>query len=545
MRSLLCIGVIAPLLTGAAFAQPTSRVARPPNIVLILADDMGYSDPGYMGGEAATPNLDRLARDGVTFLNCFNNAKCAPSRAALMTGMNAVRVKAFRSKGNIRDNHAASMAEVLGARGYVTILAGKWHIAPDPWEVGFQHQFGSQITPYYFRPGPAGKRGGLMRNGQPVDHAALPDDWYSTIAYTDFAMESIREAALPVQKPFFLFLSYHAPHAPLSALEEDLAKYRGRYDEGTDAAAQRRYERMVEKGIVDPAIWSLPPQEKHGSWREGNEPPRWKDFSDREKALFQRKLELTAAMVDRMDREIGRLLAFLEETGELERTLIIFLSDNGATHEMGVYGGVDMERLTDASLAQLGLRNGPAGGTAGPVVARVQNVPLRGYKTTLWDGGMRSSMIVHGPGVRAASNGFVRTPVDIIDLAPTFYEVAGAEYPATIGTRSLLPMDGVSLVPLLKGEPLPSRELFHAYKEDHVVRNERWKLFGRYNQRKQDHRWQLFDLQADPAELKDVADRHPDVVSSLAAQWQAWNLKHGVIAGYQAYRAGKEDRDEE
>src|SRR5690606_11842209 len=134
--------------------------ARPPNIVLILADDMGYSDPGYMGGEAATPNLDQLAQNGVTFLNCFNNAKCAPSRAALMTGMNAMRVKAFRSKGNIRDNHAASMAEVLGARGYVTILAGKWHIAPDPWEVGFQHQFGSQITPYYYRPGPAGKRGG-------------------------------------------------------------------------------------------------------------------------------------------------------------------------------------------------------------------------------------------------------------------------------------------------------------------------------------------------------------------------------------------------
>ena len=536
----IALTVLLPL---AALAQE----GKPPNIVLILADDMGYSDPGYMGGEAATPHLDRLSREGATFLNCFNNAKCAPSRAALMSGMNAVRVKAFKSKGNLRDNRAACMAEVLGARGYATIMAGKWHIAPDPWELGFQHQFGSQITPYYFRPAPAGKKGGLTRNGAPVDHAALPVDWYSTTAYTDFAIERIRDVVLPEGKPFFLFLSYHAPHAPLSALEEDLARYRGRYADGTDAAAGQRYRRMVEKGIVDPKVWPLPPPEPHGSWRDGSTAPQWADFSEKERALFQRKLELTAAMVDRMDREIGRLLAFLETSGQLENTWIFFLSDNGATHEQGVYGGVDPTRLTDAALARMGLRDGVSGGTAGPVVARVQNVPLRGFKTTLWDGGMRTSLIVHGPAARATNEpgAYIRTPVDITDLAPTFYALAGAAYPAQLGRRALDPMDGVNLLPLLRGEAWPSRNLFFAYKEDHVVRNERWKLFGHYNQRKQTHRWQLFDVQTDPAELRNVADRNPEVVNQLAAQWQAWNRRYGVISGYQSYRAGKGDRDEE
>jgi len=536
MHAGIHLALLAGLLPFLALAQE----ARPPNIVLILADDMGYSDPGYMGGEAARPHLDRLSRTGATFLNCFNNAKCAPSRAALMSGMNAVRVKAFKSKGNLRENRAACVAEILGAHGYATIMAGKWHIAPEPWELGFQHQFGSQITPYYFRPAPAGKKGGLTRDGAPVDHAALPADWYSTIAYTDFAIDRIRAAALPERKPFFLFLSYHAPHAPLSALEEDWERYRGRYADGTDAAAERRYQRMVERGIVDPAVWPLPPAEPHDSWRDGRVAPAWKDFSDQEKALFQRKLELTAAMVDRLDREIGRLLAFLETSGQLEHTWIFFLSDNGATHEQGVYGGVNPERLTAAALARMGLRDGVSGGTAGPVVARVQNVPLRGFKTTLWDGGMRTSLIVQGPSAQATNGpvAFIRTPVDITDLAPTFYALAGVDYPAQFGGRTLNPLDGANLLPLLRGEAWPARNLYYAYKEDHAVRNERWKLFGRYNQRKQTHRWQLFDVQADPAELRNVADRHPDVVADLAAQWQAWNQRYGVISGYQSYRAG-------
>jgi arylsulfatase len=225
---------------------------------------MGYSDPGYMGGEARTPNLDRLSEEGMTFLNLFNNAKCAPSRAALKTGMSSQRVKAFRSAGNIAENGAVCVAELLAENGYATIISGKWHIRPDPLDVGFQRRMGVNPAPYYFKPRliPGGKKlQPLYLEREQVDFETLPDDWYSTTAYTDYAIRAITEEALEEEKPFFLYLAVNAPHAPLSAPKEDIDRYDGVYDKGLPAIRKQRYERMVERGIVDPKSWKLPDYE--------------------------------------------------------------------------------------------------------------------------------------------------------------------------------------------------------------------------------------------------------------------------------------------
>jgi len=536
MRQLSCLLVIL-------FLAPPLPAAVKPNIVVLLVDDMGYSDPGYMGGEARTPNLDRLAKQGVTFLNMFNNAKCAPTRAALMTGMSCQRVKAFRSAGNIAENNAACMAEVLGQHGYATILSGKWHIDPDPMDVGFERRMGVNLAPYYFkpRPRPGEKMPPLYLEREPIDFASLPDDWYSTTAYTDYAIQAIEQSALAQGKPFFLYLAVNAPHAPLSAPKEDIDKYEGVYDAGLPVVRQRRYQRMVDLGIVDSAKWTLPAYEPN---RDGT-PFDWDAFSSKEKRLFQRKLQVATAMVDRVDQELGKLVDFLKAKGAWDNTLFIFLSDNGATAEQGPYGGVDLAAMTDADLAAMGTRSGPDGGTSGAVVATVQNTPLRKFKTTLWDGGMRTSMIVHWPAGMAprATHGYVREPAAIFDLAPTCYNAAGVSYPETIGDRSLHPMDGASLLPLIRGEALPPRNLCYAYKDYRVVRNDEWKLLGLFNtQRDKPGLWQLFDLTRDQSETVDVADKHPEIVEQLANVWDEWDRDVGVTTGYREYWSRKAEK---
>jgi len=520
--------------------------AAPPNIVIVLVDDMGYSDPGYMGGEARTPNLDRLAKQGVTFLNMFNNAKCAPTRAALMTGMSCQHVKAFRGAGNIAENNAACMAEVLGRSGYATILSGKWHIKPDPMDVGFQRRMGVNLAPYYFKPKPKpGKKMQPLRlERETIDFASLPDDWYSTTAYTDYAIGAIEQSALSKGKPFFLYLAVNAPHAPLCAPKTDIDKYEGVYDGGLPAVRQRRYKRMVELGIVDLKTWKLPDYEPN---KDGSDFD-WDSFSAKEKRLFQRKLQISTAMVDRVDQEVGKLVDFLKAKGVWDNTLFIFLSDNGATAEHGLYGGVDLAAMTDADLASLGTRAGRDGGISGTVVATAQNTPLRKFKTTLWEGGMRTSMIVHWPGGMAvgATRGFVRRPVAIFDLAPTCYQIARAKYPDKIGDRNVNPMDGVSLLPLIEGKTLASRNLCYAYKDYRVVRNEKWKLLGRFStQRDKPGKWSLFDLTRDQSETTDVAGEHPEVVKQLAGVWEAWDKDVGVTVGYKQYWKQKAEKAQE
>ncbi len=537
--------LVAAVLAVAAAGLGASGADRP-NIVILLADDMGYSDPGYMGGEAQTPNLDRLSRSGVTFLNAFNNAKCAPTRAALMTGMCCQRIKAFRGAGNISENNAACMAEVLGSAGYATVISGKWHIKPDPMDVGFQRRMGVNLAPYYFKPvqQPGEKKlHPLHLERETVDFTTLPDDWYSTTAYTDYAIKAIEESAMSKGKPFFLYLAVNAPHAPLCAPKADIDKYDGVYDDGLPAIRRRRYERMVEKGIVDRATWKLPEYEvnKDGSVFD------WDSFSAKEKRCFGRKLQIATAMVDRMDQELGKLIGFLKAKGVWDNTLFIFLSDNGATAEHGLYGGVPIDQMSDADIDVMGTHGGRTGGISGTVVATVQNTPLRKFKTTLWEGGMRTSMIVHWPGHVAAKvrGEYVREPVAVFDLAPTCYEAARVAYPDRIGDRRLKAMDGVSLLGMLEGENIARRDLCWAYKDFRVVRNEKWKLLGSFKttgEKAGKGAWQLFDLQRDQSETINVFGGHAKIVGELARLWDAWDKDVGVTSGYKAYWQKKAEK---
>ncbi len=511
------LGTAASEFPRASTAAAKAR----PNILIILADDMGFSDAGFMGGEAATPNLDRLAREGVLFTNCFNNAKCAPTRASLMTGLYNARVEAHRGAGNIVESDAVCIAEPFADAGYATILAGKWHIKPDPLDLGFQRHFGSLLSPVYFKPKQKEDRGGIRIEDKIYD---VPDDYYSTFSYTDYAIRAIREETSETKKPFFLYLAYHAPHWPLHALPEDIAKYKGRYDAGTDAMRKARYDRMVKLGIVDPETWKLPGLE------EGV--PHWEDLSEKDQKRMAMKLTIHAAMVDRMDREIGRLFDFLKKTGQYDNTLIFFLADNGASPEGGMLGDGYEEKY--GLTGEMGTVDSyPAPGTLG---AAALNTPLRKYKTTLYEGGCRTPLVVRWPGRMKDGPRASDDLCHVFDITATCYEAAGVPYPRQYKGRRPRPLDGKSLVPALRGETLGDRTLCWQYKQARVVRNARWKLIGQVAVGgRKEKPWELYDIAADRSETENVADKCPETVRELAAQWDAWNAETGALAGYKAY----------
>jgi arylsulfatase len=507
------------------------------NVVILLVDDMGYSDPGYMGGEAKTPHLNQLAKDGATFTNTFNNAKCAPSRAALMTGMACQRVKAFKSKGDISANNATSIAEVLGEQGYCTILSGKWHVAPDPLDIGFQHFHGVNIAPYFFKrdvvKASAGKKNGnpLWMNREMVDPQVLPDDWYSTTAYTDFAIETIEKEALSKNKPFFLYLAVNAPHFPFEAPKEVIDEYLDAYDEGTDAIRLKRYQRLVDMGVIDPDALALPPLVSNDKDGEMD----WSKLSPKEQMFFKRKLAIIAAMVDMVDQETGKLVDYLKSHDQFENTLFIFLSDNGATAEQGRYGGSDFDNMTEADIALMGTREGVDGGSSGALIGALQNTPYRGHKTTLWDGGMHTSMIVHWPqGMKpSVADGYLKTPISIYDIAPTIYDATQIAYPSSIKDRPLQDMDGISFLPLLRGQNLPERQLFFSYKSHRVVRDDNFKLFGEYKKGRTS--WALYDMKNDQSEGVNVMGERPEVAREMIQAWEAFDQDAGITEGTDAF----------
>ncbi len=506
-----------------------------PNVIVVLVDDMGYSDPGFMGGESKTPHLKNLAKNGVHFLNCFNNAKCAPSRAALMTGMTCQRVKAFQSAGNIEKNNATTIAEVLGQDGYVTIKSGKWHIEPSPLEVGFQYDFGMSLGPLYFKKDVLSNPKTLKREGVEVDGHSLPDDWFSTIAYTDYAIEKIEEKAISKEKPFFLYLALNAPHFPLSAPKEVVDKYEGVYDGGIDYIREKRYKRMVDLGIIDPTFLKLPVMNSYKK-----KTPTWEQFSPKEKRLFKRKLQLVAAMVDVVDQQIGKLVSFLENKNQLENTVFIFLSDNGASAETGIYGGCDLDNMTDKEIDQLGTREGIRGrNNSGPIVANVQNTPFREDKSSLWEGGMRTSMIVHWPAFtkNKATQGFQRAPVCIYDLAPTIYDATGTSYPNQMNGRSLNKMDGVSILPILEGKPIDNRYIRFAYQGFRAIRDKNFKLLGS-NGLKQVS-WSLFNINKDQSEIENVIQQFPEKAQELISEWDRFDKYANITMGYKSYKEQK------
>ena len=486
----LCLG-----LTTWVVAEAVDR----PNIVLIMCDDMGFSDIGCYGGEVMTPNLDRLAAEGMRFTQFYNNAKCTTTRASLVTGLYP------RFQGQHLRRNMVTLGEVLGEAGYVTALCGKWHLGrgedTHPFRRGFQHFYGLLDGCCNFfdpsRPDPAYK-GGRIRsfaiNDQPIK--TFPADFYTTDAFTDHAVEAIRTADV-AGKPFFVHLTYTAPHYPLHAKPADIAKYRGKYRMGWDALRKQRWQRLQALGMTTPA-WKLSEGDsKSYAWHDANH-----DFEDHRMAVY-------AAMIDSMDQNIGRLLTTLRETGHDRDTLVMFLSDNGGCSEEP--GGRDPTQRHPGPVDDY-VAVGPAWGWA-------QNAPFRRYKSWLHEGGITTPLIAWWPG-QIPAQAINRDVAHIIDLLPTFLDLCGHAYPRKFHGNDILPVEGLSMVPLLRGESrIGHEQLAWFWSGNRAIRQGDWKLVW---DKLGDRQWELYDLSVDRCETNDLAAAHPQRVSSMANAWFAW-----------------------
>ncbi|MBL7139858.1 MAG: arylsulfatase [Planctomycetes bacterium] len=504
---------IAPAAQGAAAATrgaPANAAADRPDIVIVIADDMGYSDLGCYGGEIATPHLDGLARRGLRFTRYHTENMCAPTRATLLTGRYWIR--GFDAGNN------ATIPEALKAAGYRSCMAGKWHNTNDvgparqaPLKRGFDRFFGTPIgCGSFFAPLM------LTRDGEPAEHEwQEKKDFYYTDAISDNAAAYIKET--PKDTPLFLYVAYTAAHWPLHALPEDIARYKGRYAGGWDKLREARLARMKELGVVRP---DTPLSPRHP------DVPAWD--AEPNKAWQERRMEVYAAQVDRMDQGIGRILGALEARGRLQNTLILFTIDNGGCYvEYGANRKGDFLNETTRDGRPLVVGNRPdvmpgpedTWQSYGYGWANASNTPLRLFKQFDHEGGTRVPLIAQWPAVIAKGGQITDQVAHVIDLLPTALDAAGVAYPETLGGRAIGLADGLSLVPIFRGEQRKGHDaLFWEFAHGQAVRKGPWKLV-----RMDKKPWELYNMDADPAELSDLASAHPDRVKELEALWEAWN----------------------
>lgn len=468
---------------------------RRPNIVIVVCDDMGFSDLGCYGGEIDTPNLDRLAANGLRFTDFHNDAKCSQTRAAIMTGLWHHQSDMLRKSGNV------TIAEVLRDAGYATLMSGKWHLHGNPRDRGFDRYFGFLSGCINFFTGEDWQTGkNLMRLER--SEFSTPDDFYSTDAFTDYAIEFLNER--PKDKPFFLYLAHNAPHFPLHALPEDIKKYEGRYRVGWDVIRQQRHERLNELGIIDE------------TWRLSSRDPKveaWSELTPTQIEFLEPMMAVYAAMVDRLDQNVGRLVAHLEEQGQLENTLIIFFSDNGACPyqrlrtEVTRPGGKESDIAYDARWANM------------------CNTPLRLYKQYAHEGGTTTPMIVHWPKRIKARGEISRYTGHLVDLMPTVVELAGGTYPSERNGEAVHPMEGQSLLPAFQGKEYrgEANPIFWEYQGNHAIRVGEWKLVAERSKS-----WELYHLATDRSETRNLVSQHAERVAEMAERYDAWATRVGA-----------------
>jgi arylsulfatase len=514
-----------------------------PNILIILNDDMGFSDIGCYGGEIETPNLDRLARGGLRYSQFYNTARCSPSRASLLTGLHphqtgiGILTYDMGPEGYSGDlsRSCVTIAEVLKSRNYKSYLSGKWHVAKsltqptDAWPLhrGFDAFFGTIIgAGSFYNPNT------LTRGDQNVEHEAEQDPaFFYTDAISDRAAEYIRTHRRDYPgAPFFEYVAYTAPHWPLHAHEKDIAKYKGRFDAGWDRLREERLARLVRSGIIHPA-WQL-------TDRDPSQPP-WTDAEHREWLL--RCMEVYAAQVDRMDQGIGRILQALEDTGQLDDTLILFLSDNGACAEDIPEGVTAKELVDELMIAKATTRTGepvrfgndpsimPGGEDTyqsyGTAWANLSNTPFRLYKHWVHEGGIATPLIVHWPRGIEEAGGLRHHPGQLPDIMATILDVTGAAYPQEYEGHRIPACEGESLVPSFVSDPGERGPLFWEHEGNAAVRVGNWKLVRNYP-----GPWELYDLETDRTEMHDLAVQQPERVREMSALYAAWAKRCGVIA---------------
>jgi arylsulfatase A-like enzyme len=505
-----------------AFAAEAQAV---PNVVVILVDDMGYSDLGCYGSEIPTPNLDGLAASGVRFTSFYNTGRCCPTRAALLTGlyphqagvghmMEDKGVPGYR--GRLNDS-AATIAEVLKGAGYFTAMTGKWHVGQHagvaPWTRGFDRSLNSAVGGFYFAEHP---RAELFLNGEHLrkEDPRIPAKWYSTDLWTDYGLRFIDEA-LAAGKPFYLHLCHNAPHFSLQAPAEDIARFRGKYRAGFDAVRAERFRRQKELGIVGAGCELAP---------RPDQVKAWESCSEEEKDRFDHIMAVYAAVVYRMDRAVGDLVAGLKKRGVLDDTLILFMSDNGGNAEAGPEG----RTVGDPS-------EGRSDWFSGMSWAYVQNTPYRLFKHYNHEGGIGTPLIAHWPRGIAARNELRAQPAHLVDIMATCVEVSGAAYPKTIRGETVPPMEGKSLVGAFANQPIDREALYWEHEGNAAVRAGDLKLV----RNGQKGKWELYDLGRDRSELRDLSADRPSDVSRLSALWDAWAVRTHVLPAPEPGKPGK------
>lgn len=490
MKKITSLLLAALLLASSGLsAAETTRPAKP-NVLLILADDMGYSDLGCYGGEIATPNLDKLAANGLRFTSFYNSAKCEPTRASLMSGQ-------YWQDCGLGVKRGLTMGQAMKCAGYSTFAVGKWHLDGNPIERGFDHYFGHLSGGSdYFKGNPSHRL-----DGQPFK-PANDGKFYTTDANADYTIKFITEARQQhPDRPFFTYLAFNAPHASLQAWPEDIAKYRGKYRVGWDALRARRYQKQIELGITRKE-WPLSPRPETI--------PAWDSLTEAEKDFEDARMAVYAAQVDRMDQAIGRVLATIRQLGEEENTLVIFLSDNGASPYD--HGSVESRQIEP-------LLNGTSHLGYGLGWANVSETPFRHYKRNMSNGGHCTPCIATWPAVVKKPGTITDQRAHIIDLMATIVDAGGGTWPGEHEGEKIPPLPGKSLRPILAGEERTPHEVLYFQLFDHrAVITGDLKLVSNWGRP-----WELFNLTTDRTELRDLSKTQPQDAARLEKLWTTWS----------------------
>lgn len=524
----------------SATSRPeSSKLGPKPNIIIIMADDMGFSDIGCYGGEIDTPNIDRLAANGLRFTQFYNTARCCPTRASLLTGLYSHQTgvghmtdnKGHPSYQGYLNDRCVTIAEALKPAGYSTYMAGKWHVCPInrntcssskrhvwPRKRGFDRFYGTiSGGGSYYNPQC------LIRDDQIIQPES--EHFHYTDAISDNAAAFVTEhfQSNP-DKPFFMYVAYTSPHWPLHAPDEYIAKYKGKYDAGWDKLRAERHKRMIEMDLVD-AKWPLSPRHrKVGPW-ERTKNHEW----------HARRMEVYAAQIDQMDNGIGRILAALEKENALDNTLILFLSDNGGCHEelfpKTWLDGIVDKHTRDGREVRIGnfpqIMPGPADTYAsyGYPWANASNTPFRLFKHWVHEGGVATPLIAHYPTVITNRGRLTHQPGHVIDLMATCTDVAGAKYPREHNGRKIKPLEGKSLLPIFTaGKRKPHKAIFWEHEGNHAVRSGKYKLVSRHP-----GPWELYDLEADRTEVNNLAETLPEKTRQLHRLYNDWAERCGIL----------------
>ena len=530
------------VVIGCGVSFSTANAADKPNILLIVADDLGYTDLGSYGSEINTPNIDALAKQGVRFTNFTTSVSCSPTRSMLLTGTdnhlaglgNMGELLTPNQKGKpgyegYLNDRVVSLAEVLRNGGYHTYMAGKWHLGHDPESLPHTRGFESTFTLLNGGASHWKDMTGLIEAETPAHYAMngktiheLPEDFYSSRSYADFLINSIRQN-IADGKPFLAYLAFTSPHDPLHVPEPWLSKYRGQYNDGYETLKQRRSEGAKKKGLI--SMKAQTPA-RHPMLKP------WDELSNEEKALRSREMEVYAGMVDNLDYHLGRVINYLKDIGEYDNTIVIFMSDNGPnpwdtkdypTNDQGPY----MDRL-DNSIENIGH---PGSGAAyGMGWAMASAGPLDYFKMTTGEGGIRTPLIISGPGIQ--SNKIIHSFSYVTDIMPTMLEYAGISHPQKYKGKEVLPMKGRSLSDVLSGK------MKYVYKPDEYIGGE---MVGSRWMRKGDFKavlvprpygpgeWQLYNVKNDPGETKNLAENNTELLDELKEAWGKYSKEVGVI----------------